>query len=76
MKASVYLTLGRMSTSLEETFFIIAVPDQRVPMPSDEDLPKVCNLKSQKSQILLLKSEKLNFKSQKSQISKILSLKF
>jgi hypothetical protein len=30
-----------MSTSLEETFFIIALPDPRVPMIADEDLPKV-----------------------------------
>ena len=45
VKATVYLTLGRLSTSLEETFYIVAVPDPRVPMPADEDLPKVLILK-------------------------------
>ena len=32
---------GRVSTSMEEPFYITAVPDPSVPKPSDEDLPKV-----------------------------------
>ena len=32
---------GRTSSSMEEPFYIIAVPDPSVPKPSDEDLPKV-----------------------------------
>ena len=46
VRATVYMTLGRMSTSLEETFFVIAVPDPRIPLPADEDLPKVNEITS------------------------------
>ena len=32
---------GRVSSSMEEPFYITAVPDPSVAKPSDEDLPKV-----------------------------------
>ena len=32
---------GRTSASMEEPFYITAVPDPSVAKPSDEDLPKV-----------------------------------
>jgi hypothetical protein len=41
VKATVYMTLGRITSSLEETFFVIGLPDPRIPLPADEDLPKV-----------------------------------
>lgn len=41
VKASVFLTLGRVSNSLEEAFYIRALPDPRAPIPLEAELPKV-----------------------------------
>ena len=41
IKGSVYMTLGRVSHSIEEQFYLQSLPDPRVPIPADEDLPKV-----------------------------------
>ena len=35
------MTLGRVSHSIEEQFYLQSLPDPRVPIPADEDLPKV-----------------------------------
>ena len=35
------MTLGRTSSSMEETFYLQALPDPSVPKPAEEDLPKV-----------------------------------
>ena len=35
---------GRTSTSMEDPFNITAVPDDSVPKPADEDLPKVTKI--------------------------------
>ena len=35
---------GRTSTSMEDPFNITAVPDDSVPKPADEDLPKVIRI--------------------------------
>ena len=35
---------GRTSTSMEDPFNITAVPDDSVPKPADEDLPKVTRI--------------------------------
>ena len=35
---------GRTSTSMEDPFNITAVPDDSVPKPADEDLPKVTSI--------------------------------
>ena len=43
---------GRVSTSMEEPFYITAVPDPLVPIPSDEDLPKVTIIGSSKFTVL------------------------
>ena len=40
-QATVVMPNGRTSSSMEEPFYIIAVPDPSVPKPSNEDLPKV-----------------------------------
>ena len=49
---------GRVSTSMEEPFYITAVPDPLVPIPSDEDLPKVTIIGSSESIYYALKSTK------------------
>ena len=41
VKSTVYMTLGRTSSSMDETFYLQALPDPLVPKPADEDLPKV-----------------------------------
>ena len=44
VKASVYMNLGRKSDSIEEGFYLQAMPDTRIPKVAEEDLPKVlCN---------------------------------
>jgi len=40
VKSTVYMTLGRTSSSMEETFYLQALPDPSVPKPAEEDLPK------------------------------------
>ena len=44
VKASVYMNLGRKSDSIEEAFYLQAMPDTRIPKVAEEDLPKVCIL--------------------------------
>ena len=44
VKSTVFMTLGRTSSSMEETFSLQALPDPSVPLPLDEDLPKVITL--------------------------------
>ena len=41
VKSTVYMTMGRTSSSLDETIHVQALPDPSVPIPADEDLPKV-----------------------------------
>ena len=41
IKASVYMTLGRVSHSIEDTFYLKALPDTRMPKLENDDLPKV-----------------------------------
>ncbi len=41
VKATAYMTLGRTSASMDETFYLMAVPDPSIPSASEEDLPKV-----------------------------------
>ena len=38
-KSTIYMTLGRTSSSMDETFYLQALPDQSVPKPVNEDLP-------------------------------------
>ena len=40
VKSTVYMTMGRTSSSLDETIHIQALPDPSIPLPVDEDLPK------------------------------------
>ena len=41
VKSTVYMTLGRSSSSMEETFYLQALPDPTVLLPAEEDMPKV-----------------------------------
>ncbi len=41
IKGTVVMTQGRVSSSMDETFFLKALPDPIVPKPAEEDLPKV-----------------------------------
>jgi hypothetical protein len=41
VKGTVFMTLGRTSVSMDETFYLTALPDPTVPKPAEEDLPKV-----------------------------------
>ena len=40
VKGTVVMTQGRISASMDETFFLQALPDPVVPKPAEEDLPK------------------------------------
>ena len=40
IKASVLMPKGRVSHSMEDTFYVSAVPDPSVPKPAEDDLPK------------------------------------
>ena len=44
LQATVVMPNGRTSTSMEDPFNITAVPDDSVPKPADEDLPKVTRI--------------------------------
>ena len=39
-KSTIYMTLGRTSSSMEENFYVQALPDPSVPKPLEVDLPK------------------------------------
>ena len=42
IKASILLPRGETTNSMEDTFYVAAVPDPSVPKPHEDDLPKVC----------------------------------
>ena len=54
-QATVVMPNGRTSASMEEPFYITAVPDPSVPKPGNEDLPKVILLNSIK--VILLRNK-------------------